>query len=137
MGFPSGALSHIELSWLAPSKLRRTVVVGSQKMVVYDDSSSEPVRVFDSGVTYEDPETFGQYQLSYRTGDILSPRLDTTEPILSELTDFIAGVRRGRAPEGNPALARNVVQLIEAAEASIEERGVPTQIEEALPQTTR
>src|SRR3954449_10200112 len=129
MGFPSGTLSHIELSWLAPSKLRRTVVVGSQKMVVYDDSSSEPVRVFDSGVTYEDPETFGQYQLSYRTGDILSPKLDTTEPIITELTDFVDGVRRGSAPEGNPTLARNVVQLIEAAEASIEERGVPSPIE--------
>ena len=137
MGFPSGALSHIELSWLAPSKLRRTVVVGSQKMVVYDDSSSEPVRVFDSGVTYEDPETFGQYQLSYRTGDILSPKLDTTEPIITELTDFIDGVRLGRAPEGNPALARNVVRLIEAAEASIEERGVPTQIESPIPQPAR
>ncbi|MEA2421281.1 MAG: hypothetical protein QOF55_380 [Thermoleophilaceae bacterium] len=128
MGFPSGTLSHIELSWLAPSKLRRTVIVGSQKMVVYDDSSAEPVRVFDSGVTYEDPETYGQYQLSYRTGDILSPRLDTTEPIISELTDFVDGVRRGRAPEGNPALARNVVRLIEAAESSIEERGVPYEI---------
>jgi predicted dehydrogenase len=129
LGFPSGTLSHIELSWLAPSKLRRTVVVGSQKMVVYDDSSSEPVRVFDSGVTYEDPETFGQYQLSYRTGDILSPKLDTTEPIITELTDFVDGVRNGRAPEGNPALACNVVRLIEAAEASIEQRGVPTSTE--------
>src|SRR4051794_20254844 len=137
MGFPSGALSHIELSWLAPSKLRRTVIVGSQKMVVYDDSSSEPVRVFDSGVTYEDPETFGQYQLSYRTGDILSPRLDTTEPIISELTDFIDGVRLGRAPEGNPALARNVVRLIEAAESSIEERGVPTPVESPVANTVR
>ena len=130
LGFPSGTLSHIELSWLAPSKLRRTVIVGSQKMVVYDDSSSEPVRVFDSGVSYEDPETFGQYQLSYRTGDIVSPKLETAEPIITELADFIAGVRNGRGPEGNPALARNVVRLIEAAEISIEERGVPTQIED-------
>jgi predicted dehydrogenase len=137
MGFPSGALSHIELSWLAPSKLRRTVVVGSQKMVVYDDSSSEPVRVFDSGVSYEDPETFGQYQLSYRTGDIVSPKLETTEPIVTELTDFIAGVREGRAPEGNPALAHNVVRLIEAAESSIEERGVPISVESAVPQPAR
>jgi predicted dehydrogenase len=139
MGFPSGTLSHIELSWLAPSKLRRTVVVGSQKMVVYDDSSSEPVRVFDSGVgiTYDDPETFGQYQLSYRTGDILSPKLETTEPIVTELTDFVSGVRQGRAPEGNPALARNVVRLIEAAESSIEERGVPISVEGAVPQPAR
>jgi predicted dehydrogenase len=137
LGFGSGALAHIELSWLAPSKLRRTVVVGSQKMVVYDDSSSEPVRVFDSGVTYEDPETFGQYQLSYRTGDILSPKLDTAEPIITELTDFVAGVRRGCAPAGNPALARNVVQLIEAAESSIEERGVPMQIEDPVAHSAR
>jgi predicted dehydrogenase len=137
LGFPSGALSHIELSWLAPSKLRRTVVVGSQKMVVYDDSSSEPVRVFDSGVEYEDPETFGQYQLSYRTGDILSPKLDTTEPIITELTDFVKGVRQGVAPAGNPTLARNVVHLIEAAEASIEERGVPVQIESPVAHTAR
>jgi predicted dehydrogenase len=137
LGFPSGALAHIELSWLAPSKLRRTVIVGSQKMVVYDDSSSEPVRVFDSGVTYEDPETFGQYQLSYRTGDILSPKLETTEPIITELTDFVRGVRIGRAPAGNPALARNVVRLIEAAECSIEERGVPTQVESPVAPTIR
>src|SRR3954463_5527236 len=136
LGFPSGALSHIELSWLAPSKLRRPVVVGSQKMVVYDDSSSEPVRVFDSGVEYEDPETFGQYQLSYRTGDILSPKLDTPEPIITELADFVDGVRQGRSPAGNPELARNVVQLIEAAESSIEERGAPTPVE-ALIQSPR
>src|SRR3954463_5806101 len=114
LGFASGALAHIELSWLATSKLRRTVIVGSEKMVVYDDSSNEPVRVFDSGVTYEDPETFGQYQLSYRTGDIVSPRLETTEPIAMELADFLDGIRIGRAPEGNPALAANVVKLIEA-----------------------
>ena len=49
--FASGAIAHVELSWLAPSKLRRTTIVGSRKMVVYDDTSNEPVRVFDSGVT--------------------------------------------------------------------------------------
>ena len=48
--FPSGTIAHVELSWLAPSKLRRTTIVGSRKMVVYDDTSDEPVRVFDSGV---------------------------------------------------------------------------------------
>jgi predicted dehydrogenase len=137
LGFSSGAIAHVELSWLAPSKLRRTVIVGSEKMVVYDDSSSEPVRVFDSGVTYEDPETFGQYHLSYRTGDILSPKLDTTEPIAMELTDFVESIRRGRAPEGNPVLARNVVQLIETAEASLEERGSPLQVEQWAAQPYR
>ena len=81
--FPSGLLSHTELSWLAPSKLRRTVIVGSEKMIVYEDGAQEPVRVFDSGVVYRDPESFGEYHLSYRTGDIVSPRIDTHEPIVS------------------------------------------------------
>ena len=57
-----GTIAHVELSWLAPSKLRRTTIVGSRKMVVYDDTSTEPVRVFDSGVVLRDPETFGEYQ---------------------------------------------------------------------------
>src|ERR1700690_503312 len=69
--FPSGIVANVELSWLAPSKLRRTAIVGSNKMVLYEDGHAEPVRVFDRGVVYQDPETFGEYQLSYRTGDIL------------------------------------------------------------------
>ena len=72
--FPSGILANVELSWLAPSKLRRTVIVGSEKMVVYDDGSPEPIRLYDRGVIYQDPQTFGEYHLSYRTGDIVSPR---------------------------------------------------------------
>ena len=72
--FRVGTVAHVELSWLAPSKLRRTAIVGSRKMVVYDDTSTEPVRVFDSGASIKDPETFGEYQLTYRTGDIVSPQ---------------------------------------------------------------
>jgi predicted dehydrogenase len=125
MGFPSGALSHIELSWLAPSKLRRTVVVGSEKMVVYDDGAAESVRVFDHGVVYEDPETFGQYQLSYRTGDIVSPKLDTVEPIELELTDFVDCIRDGVTPAPFSNLAKDVVRVIESAEQSIAEANEP------------
>jgi len=79
--YGSGVIAHVELAWLAPSKLRRTTVVGSRKMVVYDDTSGEPVRVFDSGVTIRDPDSFGEFQLSYRTGDILSPKVAVTEPL--------------------------------------------------------
>jgi predicted dehydrogenase len=125
LAYASGTLGHVEMSWLAPSKLRRTVVVGSEKMVVYDDTSSEPVRVFDSGVDYHDPESFGEYQLSYRTGDILSPRLDTVEPLVAELGDFIQSVRGGNPVSDNRRIARDVVRLIEAAEASLDERGAP------------
>lgn len=119
--FPSGILAHVELSWLAPSKLRRTVVVGSEKMVVYDDGNIEPVRIFDHGVVYQDPETFGEYQLSYRTGDIVSPKLANVEPLALELDDFVAAIRSGE-PLG-VELARDVVGLVEATEASIAESG--------------
>ncbi len=63
LSYPSGTLVHSEVSWLAPSKLRRTAIVGSQKMVVYDDTSNEPVRIFDSGASLPDPGSFGEYQL--------------------------------------------------------------------------
>ena len=124
MNFPSGMLANVELSWLAPSKLRRTVIVGSKKMVVYDDGGSEPIKVFDHGVVYEDPETFGQYQLSYRTGDIVSPKLDTSEPIAVELADFAAAIRAGAPPDGHLDLARNVASLSEAADESLREGGM-------------
>jgi predicted dehydrogenase len=124
MSMPSGVLANIELSWLAPSKLRRTVIVGSKKMVVYDDGGPEPVRIFDHGVVYEDPETFGQYHLSYRTGDIVSPKLDTAEPLIIELGDFVAAISGGGSTNGHLNLAVDVVRLVEAAEQSMTQGGI-------------
>ena len=123
LDFPSGLLANVELSWLAPSKLRRTLLVGSEKMVVYDDGSTEPIKVFDHGVVYQDPETFGEYHLSYRTGDIVSPKIDAVEPILLELEDFALAVEAREAPAGHLDLARNVARLTEAAEESLRTGG--------------
>jgi len=117
--FPAGTLAHVELSWLAPSKLRRTAIVGSEKMVVYDDASTEPVRLFDSGVTLPDPETFGEYRLSYRTGDIISPRIDAAEPLRLELADFCSAVRNGHAPRSSAELGLEVIRMVEAVDRSL------------------
>ena len=117
--FGSGTIGHVELSWLAPSKLRRTTIVGSRKMVVYDDTSSEPVRIFDSGVLLKDPETFGEYQLTYRTGDIVSPRVDAAEPLGVELSDFCTAIRTGSTPRSSAELGYEVVRMIEAVDASL------------------
>lgn len=117
--YPDGLLVNVELSWLSPSKLRRTVLVGSEQMVVYDDGALEPVRVFNSGVVYEDPETFGEYHLSYRTGDIVSPRIGSSEPLADEMADFINAVRRGETLPEHAELALNVVRMLEAAERSL------------------
>jgi predicted dehydrogenase len=127
--FPSGTLANVEISWLAPSKLRRTVVVGSKKMVVYDDSSTEPVRIFDHGVVHEEPTTFGEYQLSYRTGDIVSPHLDSAEPLAVELADFVNAVDTETPPPGHGEMCRDVVRLIEAAEESLQDDGAPVSID--------
>lgn len=129
--YASGLIAHVELSWLAPGKLRRTTVVGSLKMVVYDDTAAEPVRVFDHGVVYEDPQTFGQYQLSYRTGDIVAPKLDTGEPLAMELADFVVCVRRGESAPELLDVAVNVVAMIEAAQRSLESGGGQVRVEPA------
>ena len=130
MTFPSGIVANVELSWLAPSKLRRTVLVGSEKMVVYDDGNPEPIRLFDQGVVYRDPETFGQYHLSYRTGDIVSPKVDTYEPFVAELLDdFMRAVRTGDALHWQVTLARNVVRMTEAADRSLQAGGEEVPLE--------
>jgi len=129
MNFASGIIVNCELSWLAPSKLRRTVVVGSEKMVIYDDGTSEPVRVFDRGVVYRDPETFGEYHLSYRTGDILSPKLEAYEPLGREIRDFIQASRTGNRLEFHTALARSVVRMVEAADRSVMRGGVAIELD--------
>jgi predicted dehydrogenase len=133
LSYPDGLLVNLEISWLAPSKLRRTVVVGSEKMVVYEDGAPEPVRIFDHGVVYRDPETFGEYHLSYRTGDIVSPQISSEEPLAIQLQDFVASARAGVAPEGHGELCRDVVRLIEAAEASLARGGAPVKPREIVP----
>ena len=126
--FPSGTVAHVELSWLAPSKLRRTTIVGSRKMVVYDDTSNEPVRVFDSGVMLRDPETFGEYKLTYRTGDIVSPHMEVAEPLKLELEDFAQAIRTGSTPRSSRELGLEVVRMIEAVDHSLDSSGARVEV---------
>jgi predicted dehydrogenase len=122
MEYGSGLIASVELSWLAPSKLRRTVIVGSKRMVVYEDGGAEAIKIYDRGVDYRDPETFGEYQLSYRSGDILSPKLATEEPLALEVGAFLRAIR-GERPEHDLSLARDVVRLAEAAHVSLANGG--------------
>jgi predicted dehydrogenase len=126
--FSSGTIGHVELSWLAPSKLRRTTIIGSRKMVVYDDASIEPVRIFDSGVFLPDPETFGEYKLTYRTGDIVSPRIEAFEPLLLEMQDFCECVRTGATPRSSAEIGTEVVRVIEAVDASLDQGGLRVEV---------
>ena len=101
MGFASGIIVNVELSWLAPSKLRRTTVIGSERMVVYEDGASEPVRLFDHG------------------GDIISPSVESYEPLGLQLGDFVQAIRAGDLMEPQSTLTRNVVRIVEAADESL------------------
>jgi predicted dehydrogenase len=127
--FPSGTIAHVELSWLAPSKLRRTAIVGSEKMVVYDDTSVEPIRIFDSGADVPDPETFGEFRMTYRAGDIISPRVAVTEPLSLELSDFVSAVTSNSAPTSSAELGLDVIRIVEAVDRSLADGGGPASVE--------
>ena len=127
--YRSRAIAHVELSWLAPGKLRRTTIVGSRKMIVYDDTSNEPVRVFDSGVVLPDPESFGEYRLTYRTGDIVSPHIGAAEPLGLEMQDFATAIRTGKSPRSSAPLGVEVVQVIEAVDRSLELDGAKVAVD--------
>lgn len=132
MRYDTGAIVHLELSWLSPVKLRRTVIVGSQKMLVYDDISNEPIRIFDSGAELPPPETFGEFRLSYRTGDIVSPKVEATEPLGLEVADFCTAILEGVAPRSTPQIGLEVVRAIEAVERSLVGQGMQAPAEPSL-----
>ncbi|TAM82211.1 MAG: Gfo/Idh/MocA family oxidoreductase [Acidobacteria bacterium] len=114
--FPSGPIASVEVSWLSPQKLRRTCVVGSKRMVVYDDTDpSEKVRIYDRGVVTRQPETFGEFQLTYRTGDMVAPNLANTEPLLIEIDHFLECVESGATPHTDGEFGAEVVAAIEMA----------------------
>jgi predicted dehydrogenase len=127
--FPSGTVAHVEIAWLAPGKLRRTAVVGSERMLVYEDTSNEPVRIFDAGADVPDPESFGEYQLTYRTGNIVSPRLDAHEPLLLELEDFCSAITEGEEPRSTAELGLDVVLMTEAVDRSLRAGGRPVVVD--------
>jgi predicted dehydrogenase len=127
--YSSGIIAELEMSWLSPVKLRRIVVVGSKKMLMYDDTESvEKVKIFDQGVDFKDPETFGEFQLSYRTGGIYSPKVENTEPLSVEASHFMDCVVNGTKPLTDGLSGRLVVAALEAAQESLD-GGVSTSAE--------
>ena len=95
--YASGTIAHLELSWLSPSKLRRTAIVGSEKMVVYDDTSNEPVRIFDSGAELRRPGDVRRVPGSRIARATSSRRRSQpTEPLALEISDFCAADPRRR-----------------------------------------
>jgi predicted dehydrogenase len=131
--FEGGTQANVQLSWLAPRKMRQMVVVGSRRMVQYEDTASDDsVRVYDRGLDFaEPPANFGEYRLTYRTGDMVAPRIEALEPLGQELKDFASAVRTGTTPVSNSALGLEIVLALEALETSLANRGEPTRVQTA------
>jgi predicted dehydrogenase len=134
VGFEQGATANVQISWLAPRKLRQMVVVGSKRMVSYEDTSAdESVRVYDRGLDVaapHTPETFGEYRMTYRSGDIVVPRIEAAEPLGLELADFAKAIRTGSEPRSNSRLGVQIVRVLEAAHRSMRRGGDPVSLSE-------
>jgi len=129
--FAGGAQANVQLSWLAPRKLRQMLIVGSDRMVQYDDSDAdESVKVYDRGLEFSTPANFGEYRASYRAGDIVSPRIEATEPLAVELRDFANAIREGTTPRSSAQFGLEVVKALEALETSFQQGGQPVRIPE-------
>src|SRR3954447_19664353 len=127
--FESGVTANVQMSWLSPRKIRDMTIVGSRRMVQYDDTGAdEAVRVYDRGMDFVHPTTFAEHQLTYRSGDIVIPRIEAAEPLGQEIADFPRAVRAGTAPRSHARLGLEVVLAMEAAEKSLRRGGAPIDV---------
>jgi predicted dehydrogenase len=124
IGFDDEVLAHFHFNWVAPVKVRRIIVGGTQRMLVYDDMEpSEKIRLYDHGVTVNDLDREGAHNLlvSYRTGDVLAPKLDGTEALRRVVESFAGAIASGKPPITDGDAGLRVVRLIEAAQRSLRE----------------
>jgi predicted dehydrogenase len=123
--FPSNAIAHIHVNWLAPVKVRRTLIGGSKKMVVYDDlEASEKVKIYDKGITLNhDPADEYQLRIGYRSGDVWTPHLSTREALSFEAAEFVQCIMTGARPVSDGHTGLRIVSMLEAAERSMKSQG--------------
>src|SRR5579859_5989775 len=133
--FEDNLLAHFHVNWLAPVKVRRTLIGGDRQMIVYDDlEPSEKVKVYDKGITVSADTARGmeaayEQLVGYRSGDMLAPQLSLTEALRVEIQHFDDCIRSGRQPLTDGAAGLRVVKVLEAAMESLAQRGQPVEIE--------
>ncbi|MBD2517981.1 Gfo/Idh/MocA family oxidoreductase [Nostoc sp. FACHB-973] len=123
--FEKNLIAHINVNWLAPVKIRRTLIGGSQRMIVYDDlEPSEKLKIYDKGITVNgNSESVYQMMIGYRTGDMWSPKLDMTEALKTEGLHFINCIEKGDRPLTDGEAGLRVVRILEAATQSLKKQG--------------
>lgn len=131
--YPSGCIAHVNVNWLAPVKVRQTLIGGSKKMVVYDDiEPSEKIKVYDKGVDLvTDEDQIYQLLVNYRAGDMYAPSLKNTEALGVEISHFADCINTGKTPITDGQMGLEVVRLLEAATESMRAQGAPVEIDAA------
>jgi predicted dehydrogenase len=123
--FANNLIAHVNVNWLAPVKVRRTLIGGSQRMIVYDDlEPSEKIKIYDKGITLNNnSESMYKMLVGYRTGDMWSPKLDMTEALHTEGLHFINCIQQGERPITDGQAGLRVVRILEAATQSMKQQG--------------
>jgi predicted dehydrogenase len=131
LSFANNRMGMIHVSWLDPRKERVLTVVGDKKMAVYDDLEQEKIKIFDKGI--EKPQSssgdFADFQFSYRYGGSYSPFVQEREPLKAECAEFLRCIDEGDIPLTDGVNGLNVVQVLEAAQLSMERGGQPVTLE--------
>jgi predicted dehydrogenase len=130
--YPNGIVAHLNVNWLAPVKVRQTLIGGSRRMIVYDDlEPSEKVKVYDRGVNLSSgAEEFNKLRVSYRVGDMWAPHLSVKEALLTEVEEFAACITAGKTPTTSGMNGLRVVEMLECAIQSLNRRGHPVELAE-------
>jgi predicted dehydrogenase len=130
---PHNVIAFVHVSWLDPNKIRRTTIVGSRRMLVYDDTAlQEKIRIYDRGVTVRPYyDNYGEFQYAYRYGDIHIPRIDEVEPIKLECQHFVDCIRTGATPATDGLNGLRVVAVLEAAQKSLRNGGAAVPLGDA------
>jgi predicted dehydrogenase len=125
MFFDENIIAHVNVNWLSPVKVRRTLVGGSKQMIVYDDmESSEKIKVYDKGITVNStPDSVYKAMVGYRSGDMFAPQLDVSEALKVEIQHFADCIRTGSEPLTGGQAGLRVVRILESASLSMKQRG--------------
>lgn len=144
MHFPNNIIAHVQVSWLDPSKVRKMTVVGSEKMIIYNDMDDHKIQIYDKGIKVQNIEDslgpyddFGKYQLIKQAGDVSFPKIDFKEPLQEECGDFISSIVQDKQPLANGENGLRVVKVLQTAQDSINLNGVTLDIRKGSPERKR
>lgn len=142
--FPNNIIAHVQVSWLDPSKVRKMTVVGSDKMIIYNDMDDHKIQIYDKGIKVQNMDDslgpyddFGKYQLIKQAGDVSFPKIDFKEPLKAECEDFINSIINDTRPLADGENGLRVVRVLQTAQASMNLNGVTLDVRKGSPEPKR